>query len=72
MSAWVAYPLNTVLLVAFIAILCRHIALGLRVIAEDYVHAKGLKFMTIIGIDFLSFGLVVSGIWAVLKIAFSG
>ncbi len=38
--AWAARPWNTVLLLATVAMTFHHMALGLQVVIEDYVHGK--------------------------------
>lgn len=70
MIAWISQPLNTILLMALIISVCWHTLLGLRVIVEDYVHATALKVGTLVGLDLLTFILIVSSLWAVLKISF--
>jgi succinate dehydrogenase / fumarate reductase membrane anchor subunit len=49
-KAWVASPLNTILLGAFVIILYHHAWMGLHEVIEDYVHAPGLKRLTLLGI----------------------
>ena len=70
MLAWVREPLTTVLLVAFLVAACYHMALGLQVIAEDYIHSAPLKVATIILIQLGSFLFALVGIAATAKIFF--
>ncbi len=49
-----------------------HLKMGLRVVAEDYVHDEGNRFFWIMIIDFAAiFAAALAG-FAVLKIAFTG
>lgn len=70
LTAWIRSPLVTVLLIVSIAALLYHLALGMQVIIEDYVHIEWLKLTLIITINFACFLLTVVGIVAVLKITF--
>lgn len=70
LTAWIRSPLVTVLLIVSIAALLYHLALGMQVIIEDYVHIEWLKLTTIITINFACFLLTVVGMVAVLKITF--
>jgi succinate dehydrogenase / fumarate reductase membrane anchor subunit len=63
--------LRTVMVLLLIA-LFHHIALGLRVVVEDYVHSDRAKIPTVVAIRFVCFALVVAGIFATVRIAFDG
>lgn len=69
-TAWVAAPLNTVLLILTVGALFHHTYLGLQVIIEDYMHGEGMKFASLIVVKFLMLLLAVTGIVAILRIAF--
>ena len=69
--AWLRTPIATVLMVLLLIGLFYHMALGLRVVIEDYVHS-GLKVPALLGIRFGCFALAVAGILATLRIAFGG
>lgn len=70
--AWLRSPLVTVLLLALIIAVFYHLALGVQVIVEDYVHSEWLKLTGIIIVNFGSFLLAVACIVAVLKISLRG
>lgn len=70
--AWIGSPVVTVLLIALIATACHHMQLGLQVVIEDYVHAKGVAMTCIILVKFVSVLLALAGIVAVLLIALGG
>ena len=56
---WLAIPLNTVCIVAWILAVFYHAALGLQVVIEDYVAAEGLKIIVVwtVNLSFLLLGL---------------
>jgi succinate dehydrogenase hydrophobic anchor subunit len=47
-------------------------ALGLQVVAEDYLHNERVKNRAVIAIDVASIALAATGIAAALRIAVSG
>ena len=69
--AWVASGINPVLLLQLIGALTWHSALGVQVVLEDYVHAKGLKVVSLLASTFLHLLLAAAGLYAVLRIAFT-
>lgn len=68
-TAWVAAPLNAVLLVLLVMALAYHSSLGTRVIAEDYVHAPGPRAVVLTILRLAHGALAVAGIFAVFLIA---
>jgi succinate dehydrogenase / fumarate reductase membrane anchor subunit len=70
--AWIAAPLNTVLLSLLVVTLCYHAQLGLQVVVEDYVAHKGIHLVTMLIINFVLLGLSVLGVFSVLRIALVG
>ena len=71
-SEWLATPLAAVPMLLLIVSVFWHLAAGLRVVLEDYVHEEGGKLFWLVLINFASlFGAALSS-FAVLKIAFGG
>ena len=69
-TAWIASPVNAVLLSLFVGTAVYHSQLGVQVVVEDYVEHKGAKIVTMIVLNFVHVVLGALGIFSVLKIAF--
>lgn len=67
--AWLGAPLNAVLMIAFVLVSFLHMALGLQVIVEDYVHADRMKIALVIGIQLACMLLAITGLVTILKTA---
>ena len=67
-----AHPFHALVAVLFIAVAFRHLALGLQVVIEDYVHAKAWRTGLLVGNSMFCFAFGLAGVFAVLKIAFAG
>ncbi len=66
-----ARPFHAIVAVLFIAVAFRHLALGLQVVIEDYVHAKAWRTGLLVGNTMFCFAFGLVGVFAVLKIAFA-
>ena len=66
-----ARPFHAIVAVLFIGVAFRHLALGLQVVIEDYVHAKTWRTGLLVGNSMFCFTFGLAGIFAVLKIAFT-
>ncbi len=69
LSAWVAMPLHAVLLVLLVAAMVYHSSLGTQVVAEDYIHAPGLRAVVLVLLRLSHVFLAVAGMLAVVLIA---
>ena len=69
-TAWLAKPVNAVLMTLLVVTSVYHSQLGVQVIVEDYVTSKGTKMVTMLVLNFLHVALGALGIFAILKIAF--
>jgi succinate dehydrogenase / fumarate reductase membrane anchor subunit len=67
--ALIARPWNAVLTIAFVVASFWHAQLGLQVVIEDYVHAKGLELLMQIAVKFLCFLGAAASVLAVVRIA---
>ena len=70
MRAVYANPFHAVVAILFIAVTFWHLAQGLQVVIEDYVHGKAMRTSLLLA-NTLSCGLLgVAGVFAIAKIAF--
>jgi succinate dehydrogenase / fumarate reductase membrane anchor subunit len=70
--AWLKAPFVAILMVLLLIALFHHMALGLQVVVEDYVHSDRAKIPTVLAIRLACFALAVAGIFATVRIAFDG
>jgi succinate dehydrogenase / fumarate reductase, membrane anchor subunit len=70
--AWIARPLNAVLLLLLTGTMVYHSQLGVQVVVEDYVTSHGLKVATMLAVTFAHVAVAALGIFAILRIAFGG
>ena len=66
---WLGSPLATVLMVLLLIVLFQHVALGLQVVIEDYVHSSRAKLPALLVVRLGCLALAVTGILAALRIA---
>jgi succinate dehydrogenase / fumarate reductase membrane anchor subunit len=69
---WLRRPFTSVLMVLLLMALFYHMALGLQVMVEDYVHTERIKIPTVVVIHLVSFALAAAGVVTTLRIAFGG
>ena len=65
---FIAAPLNSVLLSLLCVTVAWHSYQGVQVVIEDYVHAHGLKIMSLIASRFAHVFLAIVSVYAVLRI----
>lgn len=68
--AFAGKPINSVLLLLLTVSLAYHSYLGVQVVIEDYVHAAGIKVLSLLLSRFAHALFAVAGIYAILKIGF--
>ena len=66
--AFIAVPLNGVMLLLLVVVMAYHSNLGVQVVVEDYVHGHGLKLTTLILSRFAHTFLAVAAVYAIIKI----
>jgi succinate dehydrogenase / fumarate reductase membrane anchor subunit len=66
---WLRAPLHALLMTLLLIALFSHLALGLRVVIEDYLHSAA-KIPALLAVHFSCLALAVTGILATLRIAF--
>ena len=67
---WLRSPFTSVSMVLLLIALFYHMALGLQVVVEDYVHTDRIKVPAVVVIHLGCFALAAAGIIATLRIAF--
>jgi succinate dehydrogenase / fumarate reductase membrane anchor subunit len=71
-SAWIGKPVTAVLLGLFVAVSVWHSALGVQVVIEDYVRAKGPRVAALVASRFLHVLVGVAALFAILRITLGG
>lgn len=69
-TAWLASPVDAVLLSLLIGTTAYHSLLGVQVVVEDYVNHHGAKIVTMLILQFVHFVLGALGIFSVLRVSF--
>jgi succinate dehydrogenase / fumarate reductase, membrane anchor subunit len=69
-AAWLRAPVSSVLSVLLLLVAAWHAVIGLQVVVEDYVPSKNLRAAVMIVITFAMAAAAVTGVLAVLRIAF--
>lgn len=69
--AWAANPINATLLLALVLITFHHMALGLQVVIEDYIHAEKTRLAALLAMKGTTLLLAIAAGIAVLKLALS-
>lgn len=72
MRAWVAGPMNAIMLLLTSFTLAWHSMIGVQVVIEDYVHGSGMKVASIILNKFVHVFLGLAAVLAILKIVLGG
>lgn len=70
--AWLARPMNAVLMVLFVWTAVWHSALGVQVVVEDYVRTKGPRVLVLVLVRFVHVLLGAAALVSVLKLALGG
>ena len=68
-AAWMSQSRTALLLVLFVLVGAWHSQLGVRVVVEDYVHATGLRTLTLVVVTFAHALVAAAGVFAILKVA---
>jgi succinate dehydrogenase / fumarate reductase membrane anchor subunit len=66
-SQWIGSLANAVLMILLVIVLFYHMALGLQVIAEDYLHPDRVKLLAIVSIQLGCLVLAIMGIVSIFR-----
>jgi succinate dehydrogenase / fumarate reductase, membrane anchor subunit len=69
---WLGAPLPAIVMLLLLIAGFYHMALGVQVVIEDYIHTEWLKLTALVLNRFAAMALAIAGIFAVLRIAFGG
>ena len=69
MRGWLGQPWVAVLTTLLVITLAWHSKLGVQVVIEDYVHAKGPKTAMLLLSTYIHFAAAVAGCFAVLRLS---
>jgi succinate dehydrogenase / fumarate reductase, membrane anchor subunit len=64
---WLATPLNTLCIVAWVLAVFYHAALGLQVVIEDYIAAEGIKIVAVWTVNLSFLLLALAALIAVFR-----
>lgn len=65
---FIASPKNSVLLASLCLAMSYHSYLGVQVVIEDYVHAHGLKLLSLLASRFAHIVVAIAAVYAILRI----
>ncbi len=68
-TAWLAQPVNAILMILTVVSFFYHAWLGLQVVVEDYIHDEFLKIVKLSATKMALFALALASIFSILKIA---
>lgn len=67
-QTWLAAPLHSTLIIAWLLAVFYHAALGLQIVIEDYIAVEGIKITAIWTVNLIFFLLALAGVLAVLRV----
>jgi succinate dehydrogenase / fumarate reductase membrane anchor subunit len=69
---WLRAPLPAIGILLLLIAGFYHMALGVQVVIEDYIHKEGVKIAALVANRLICAALAIAGIYAVLRIALGG
>ena len=66
---WLGSPVQAILMILLLGVGFHHMALGLQVVIEDYVHHEWAKIAALVLNRFVAYGLAVAGIFSVIRMS---
>ncbi len=71
-TLWLQSPFNAIMMALLVIVSFQHAHLGIQVILEDYIHDHGKRFIAVTFVKFLSYIMMVAGLYAIIKITLGG
>ncbi len=68
--AWLRSPLTAIAMILLVLATFVHMALGVQVVIEDYVHHEGTKLASLVLVRLACWALGAAALFAVLRVAF--
>ena len=69
---WLQSPFNAIMMILLVIVSFQHAHLGVQVIFEDYVSCHSKRLIGVLAVKFLSYFLMVVGVYSIIKITFGG
>ena len=69
---WLRSPFNAIMMIALVIVSLQHAHLGIQVIIEDYVSDHAKRLAGILVVKFLSYFLMIVGVYSIIKITLGG
>ncbi|GAA0403476.1 succinate dehydrogenase, hydrophobic membrane anchor protein [Cocleimonas flava] len=70
--AWLRSPFNAIMMITLVIVSLQHAHLGIQVIIEDYVSDHAKRLAGILVVKFLSYFLMIVGVYSIIKITLGG
>jgi succinate dehydrogenase / fumarate reductase membrane anchor subunit len=68
-AAWLAAPVNAMIMAVFIVFALRHAVIGLQIIFEDYVHSEGVRAVCVLAVKAIALALGIAAVAALIYLA---
>jgi len=68
-AAWAGHTVNATLLLALVLIMFKHMAMGLQVVMEDYIHSEKLRLVSVLAMKAVVGLFGIAAILAIIKLA---
>ena len=69
---WLQSPFNAIMMTLLVIVAFQHAHLGIQVIIEDYVSSHTKRLIGVLAVKFLSYFLMVVGVYSIIKITLGG
>lgn len=70
--SWLELPFNAIMMITLVIVSFQHAHMGIQVIIEDYISNYAARLAGILVVKFLSYFLMIVGIYSIVKITLGG